>query len=1308
MNVSSKAHVEEKYFPSVSALRAEHENLLRKRQESEETQELFFEVRSFVKKGNESGVLIYDINERWAAQSILDYWANLIYKYSQEDLDANLKDYDPNLAPDLDPAKCPYLGLDAFNEERHDLFYGRQSLVEELIAHLQSHRILIIMGESGSGKSSVVLAGIIPKLKNGALENSENLRYFRRIIPGSDPLANLAQLNRPDDLGEENWLNEQIQCFKDNPKHLLELLNQAGEQPAVLVIDQFEEVFTLCSNRVDQQAFVDNLLALVDASGMPYRLILTMRSEFETKIVTLQHLQEYFQKAVVRIPPMNASEIRQAIDKPAEKVGLIFDQGLVDRLVDDVLGEPAALPLLQFTLFKLWQNKQRNRVTWEVYNRLGGGRKALENSAEVFYNSLLKELQDALREILLQLVRIDERLEVYSRRVRRKSLFESVSYAPPRIEYVLKIVVKEKLVRLTKGATPEDDQVEVTHEALIRNWQRFISWIDEKRAMMRQHQQLTEAAERWFDANRDKSYLWQGVLLEKAQKYPNLSEKEKLFIEKSLAYEQASTRRLQRLAIGLMIALAVAIIFGLTTLFFLSNASEAANTNATLAAEKAIFAEEKAHLAETSQANAETAQAASTDANTQRANAEIAKSTAQAAKKTAEAASTQANIQRETAVYNAGLASSRQLSAQALGFLDTEPDISALLSIEAFKTNDSWEARNVLLDNIQHAATQVIIEVGRDIPIQQDDIISVAMSPDGERAAWGDLKGSIVIWNYKEQQIEQRLSVPYDDEFYGLAFSPDGKWLASGGDAAHIFIWDINSYQKTMLDGVVNSVYSVSYSPDGNHLAAAVGTQIRIWDLAEMGAPREFQNQASYIREVAWSPDGNKIASAGFDHRVVIWDSENGEILGSHRLHHDIVYSVSWAPDSSLLASGSKDGSVIIYDFNHSRTVTELNNANKGRTVHTVAFSSDGKILASGGYDATILFVNMETLKPVGRLENYFINGVTSIAFSPRKNLLISGSFDNTLGLHRILTQQPLSSNLASIDGQILNLSANNDDTILLTVSHQDDIEVWVRKFNEVQQIGEIHLNTSSAAVKPDQSQIALGDESGLIHIFDIVSSEEIISFQDLPGPVSSLAYSSDGKILAVGICAQIVEEDNRNFCGQNEIYLLDSLTGVQIGEPIFGHADYITALAFSPDGLTLASGSQDMTIQLWDIPSRQPVSLPFESRRAGITSLAFDPDSRILASGDSDGYLTLWVMETGNQIASPMIGSTDQISSLDFSANGMILFSGSHEGSLLAWDIDPNSWITRNCQLAGRNLTLEEWKQLITTKPYEPTCPGY
>lgn len=501
-------------FPSLASLRVAHGELLRRQRQDPGAAGLRAQIEAVVRRGQATGAMLDEADDRAEAQGILDYWATQLFRVDRTAVDATLDDFDAGLAPKLDDDACPYVGLDAFRQTSHGIFFGRERLVDSVLQRLSGERFLAVVGASGSGKSSLVLAGVLPALQKGALAGSASWRVLPPLVPGSKPLTSLAGAFAVLG-GADAGTAAMAARLREDPSYLLTL---AGSKvPCVLTIDQFEEAFTLCDDEAERQALAAALVALVEARGPRHTVLLTLRSDYESRVAQLGRLQDIFESGQVRVMPLGAAELREAIVRPAELVGLKFETGVVDALLRDILGEPAGLPLLQFTLLKLWQNRERNRVTWESYRQLGGGRLALAHSADSLFDSFLPQDQFTARRILLRMVRTNEGLEVTSSRVRREDLYRG-GEDPGRIDQVLHRLAEARLVRLTRGQQPTDDQVEVAHEALVRNWPRLVEWLQEEASEIATRRRLEALVEEWIGLDKHAGLL-DAVQLREAERW---------------------------------------------------------------------------------------------------------------------------------------------------------------------------------------------------------------------------------------------------------------------------------------------------------------------------------------------------------------------------------------------------------------------------------------------------------------------------------------------------------------------------------------------------------------------------------------------------------------------------------------------------------------------------------------------------------------------------------------------------------------------------------------------------------------------
>lgn len=527
-------------FMSFTSLRDSHRVLLKQRRKTKEAAEedLFWaEVTEFLNRGEAAGAFIDNTEDREAAQSLLDYWHNQLFHAGKETPEAVLDEFDATTQPEIPDSRCPYIGLESFNEDNKHLFYGRDQLIQELLDQVLVSRLVTAVGPSGSGKSSVVLAGLLPRLEDGALSGSEDWHYYPTIVPGAAPLTSLARLLEPDDADTAVWVTENYETFLNSSEHLAKLVNEDTSGPAVLTIDQFEETFTLCHDDQERDAFIDNLLGLVNAREARHMVILTMRVDYESYLNKVPMFQSLYEQGLVRVTAMNAIELHDAIEQPAQAIGLKFEDGLIEALVREIVGEPAALPLLQFALLQLWDSRERNRITWDAYRRLGGVMEALAHTADALYNDLLPEEQNTAKRILLRLVRPGTGVEFTRRRAMRRTLYQS-GEANDRIDRVLQKLVDARLLRQTDGQTAATDQFEVAHEALVRNWPRLVEWLEDERVVLRHRLRFTAQAEDWDTRSRDPGALLRGKQLQEALLFEDLNPLEQEYIDASKVAEQ--------------------------------------------------------------------------------------------------------------------------------------------------------------------------------------------------------------------------------------------------------------------------------------------------------------------------------------------------------------------------------------------------------------------------------------------------------------------------------------------------------------------------------------------------------------------------------------------------------------------------------------------------------------------------------------------------------------------------------------------------------------------------------------------------
>jgi energy-coupling factor transporter ATP-binding protein EcfA2 len=537
-------------YDSLDALMVENENLTTRFLKSQGATggRLLNDVEVFVEKARLTGAKLEDELDRNDAQSALSYWITILFRAGRDEVSGSLLlPFDVSQAPVLKDDRCPYIGLRAFRFSDSTFYAGREETVKRVIESLKKQRVLFIVGSSGSGKSSLVMAGVLPKLRKGGMEGSDKWRYFVPFAPGGNPFRSLARsLTGASGKATSEWSslageteNSVETALRSGKSDLRTLLGDS--EPAVIVVDQLEELFTQCETS-EVEKFLSQLVSLV-APGSPHLLLLTMRIEYREQISPYPAFQKLYDEAHLSPSMLSSEEIREVILGPAKKVGLQFDDGIVDDLVAKVSGYPSALPLLQFALREMWQNKRRTRVTWDSYNKVGDPLHALEWYAEGIYESFIEQDQPIVNRILLQMVLPGPYGETISRRVTRLKLNEFG--LPERVDLILDRLVASELIRRTKGPTTDEDEYEVAHEALPRNWPRLYLLVDQQRGT--QKERIAVAAQaKLFQQKPDPNLLLSGTLLETAEKFQDLASFEWEFVKESRRVANEAERRRKR------------------------------------------------------------------------------------------------------------------------------------------------------------------------------------------------------------------------------------------------------------------------------------------------------------------------------------------------------------------------------------------------------------------------------------------------------------------------------------------------------------------------------------------------------------------------------------------------------------------------------------------------------------------------------------------------------------------------------------------------------------------------------------------
>lgn len=1121
----------------------------------------------------------------------------------------------------------PYAGLATLHEDDADLFFGRDRVLEQLVDTVHAHHLTVVLGASGSGKSSLLRAGLVHRMKGAG---------WLAVVctPGSHPLQELA-VHLAARLGTlSSSLHGELER---DPESLQLLARQAlADQPEstelLLVVDQFEEIFTLCSDEAERTRFIGALVAAARAERTRTRVVLGVRADFYPHCTAHPDLLQVLRDAQVPVGPMSTDELRQAIIGPATRTGHTVEGALQERLVADASERSGILPLVSHALLETWHRRRGNALTLAGYETAGGLHGGLAQTAEAVYRALSADQQQQAARIFRRLVAPGDGTEDTKRRVERTELGTTDADA----HEVLDMFARARLVTLDART------VEITHEALIGSWPRLRSWISDDRELLRAHRRLTEAAGDWETHSRDDDLLYRGARLEpwRDGDPEQLNERERRFLTASFqheAREQGARRRRVRTVLA-SLALVLVLVSALAVAAVVQ--ADRAADERDLALSRQLVAQSAAQLPLDPEVSVMLAKRA------------------HQVRPTGEAASAlrQAVLQSRAAATLRGHAEGVQ---------------SAVLSPDGERIASAGDEGTVRIWRVG-GGTEVVLR-GHDGPVWD-----VAFSPDGGQVASGGADGMVRIWDVGGGWPS--VLSGHEGTVHGVEFSPDGRRLASTGDDGTVRVWPLpgSSGQVTVLRDRRQDDprgFDVSFAPDGKRVVTGgADATVRIWQLAGSARPLVLRGHEESVEGVTFSPDGKRIASASKDGTLRLWfPTGRGEPVVL-RGHEGGLEHVAFAPDGAHVATAGQDGTVRLWDAaadgdshvlpGHSGPVTRVMFARDGRRLvsasmdrsvrlwqafgpgdeavlrgHTgpvwgVAVSPDGRRVASGGDDGTVRIRRLD-----GHGETVVLHGhrdaVESVAFSPDGRRVVSGADDGTVRIW-------------PADGRGEPLVLRGGHTQVYGVSFSPDGR-WV--------------------VGGGQDGPA---ERGSIRVWPATGKGKPTTLPGSYGLVAGVAVSPDGRRIA-GASAD----------GHVRVWPADGT-----GKPrvLRGHGAHAWRVAFSPDGRWLASSSSDGTVRVW------PMSGPGEpmvlrGHQGIVWGLAFSPDGQRLVSAGNDRTVRVWTWRTERD---PVVydGFTSSVESVAVGPHGDRLAAARGNGAVHVWRCEVCLPMEKLLALADRRIT--------------------
>ncbi len=1143
------------------------------------------------------------------------------------------------------PVVCPYKGLAPFDSADAEYFFGRERLVAELVARLVGAPLLAVVGPSGSGKSSVVGAGLLPALAGGVLPGSDN--WTQALIrPGEQPLRELRRATR----------------------------RLAREWRSVLVVDQFEELFTACQDEAERGEFVAALVRAARERAGGGAVVLVVRADFYGRCAAYPELSALLGANNVLVGPMSRDELGRAIERPAQRVGLSVEPELVEALLTDVDDQPGALPLLSTALLELWREREGRHLRLAAYARSGGVQGAVARLAEDAFIRLDPPQQAVARKLLLRLT--DERDDgaIVRRRIGLAELGEDGT------EVVAQLTDRRLL-------TVSDGTVEVAHEALLREWPRLRAWLDEDVEGRRLHRRLGDAARAWDADARDAGGLYRGARLASAVDWaadhdPDLNATERAFLDDSRLASGRAQRRLRIVLAGVAALLVVAVIAGLVAADQRGNARD----EATAAAAQRLGAQALAED-DLDRALLLARQGVTLDDSPQTRGNLLA-----------------ALLRSPAAIGVLGGDGNR------LAGLDLSPDGRTLAVlddggtlrfIDIFTRRPAARPQIVsgidsqpFADFLRYSDDGTMLAVGGTEPAILDArthrvlaslttvklMYRLRFSADGRSlfaALGGPPEGRTTIQRFdvrSGQRLGAEVIVKRDSKLVSLMVMRDGRRVATGSDSGPTVVRDARTLRplKRLRVGAAQA----TLSPDGR--TALVGGRdgsVRFLDLVTGKARTASGRHDGAVIHAVFSADGRTAVTAGVDNRVLVWDVERAAARETLAGHAGQVTGLGISRDGQTVFTAALDGKVLTWDLGGARRLGRPFGIGPGNErdipdgyrfypllrnpILSYALSPDGRVLAAGNGDGTVTLTDARTLETLSSFNVVPDGPVRGIGYVPGSSLLVVGGDDGFLAL-----TDPRSGTIVErLPGHhstVVAPSFSADGRLMATVGTvgtDDPVLVWTLQSGHP-------VGRPRSYAPPSTSLLGSTDVS----------------------------LSPDGRTLAVtsALGVEIVD-----------------VATLRPGTRLPGSGTVRSLARFTPDGRFVVGGSDKGWARLWSTKTRRPVTRALSGHTGPVLWQSTSPDGRTLATGSTDGTIRLFDLRTQQPLGTPLPGLPNRPVAPIFTRDGAYLFAVTSAGRAYRWDMRPGSWARHACAVAGRTLTRAEFSDALPGRDYAPACAG-